>query len=130
MVQKLFGTVIMSAHIPKNMSPAQAAQAAKVSRWAVMRAINSHKLKAFRDNKNHWQITPDDFVLWVSGDSVRTAHPAHPDESLEWREKLASETARADAAERARDQAESDRDRWRGMAEKLADKPRRGWWWR
>jgi hypothetical protein len=69
----------------------------------------------------------DNFVLWVSGDSVRTAHP---DESLELRKKLASETAIADAAERARDQAESDRDRWRGMAEKLADKPRRGWCWR
>ena len=52
---------------------------------------------------------------------------AHPEEGPELREKLSSETARADAAERARNQAESDRDRWRGMAEKLADKPRRGW---
>jgi DNA invertase Pin-like site-specific DNA recombinase len=36
----------------------------------------------------------------------------------------------ADAAEHARDQAENDCNRWQGMAEKLSDKPRRGWWWR
>ena len=119
---------LMAPHTRPHMSPAQAAQAANVSRWAIMRAINSHKLKANRDNRNHWKISPDELDKWCAH-SVRIAHPAHPEESLELREKLASETARADAAERARDQAESDRDRWRGMAEKLADKPRRGWWW-
>lgn len=91
-----------------------------------MRAINSHKLKATRDNRNHWRISPDDLEAWCAH-SVRIAHP---DESPELREKLASETARADAAERARDQAESDRDRWRAMADNLAGKPRRSWWWR
>jgi excisionase family DNA binding protein len=129
MVQKLFGAIIMSAHPSPHMSPAHAAQVANVSRWAIMRAIKSHKLEATRDNRNHWKISPDDLDVWCAH-SVRIAHPAHPDESTELREKLASETARADAAERARDQAESDRDRWQRMAEKLADKPRRGWWWR
>jgi excisionase family DNA binding protein len=119
----------MAPHTPPHMSPAQAAHAANVSRWAIMRAINSHKLKATRDNRNHWKISPDDLDDWCAH-SVRIAHPAHPNESPELREKLAAETSRADAAERARDQAESDRDRWRGMAEKLADKPHRGWWWR
>lgn len=51
-------------------------------------------------------------------------------DTAELREKLVSETARADAAERARDQAENDRDKWREMAEKLAEKPRRSWWLR
>lgn len=48
----------------------------------------------------------------------------------ELREQLLAETARADAAERSRDQAEADRDRWRAMAEKLADQPRSWWPWR
>ncbi len=46
----------------------------------------------------------------------------------ELRERLSSEIARADAAERARDQAEADRDRWQAMAERLTDRPRRSWW--
>jgi len=112
------------------MSPAQAAQAAGVSRWAIMRAINSHKLKAHRDNRNNWQVSTEDLDQWCAH-SVRQQHPAHPsahpDVGPELREKLAGETARADAAERARDQAELDRDRWREMAEKLAEKPKR-WW--
>ncbi|MGB0903196.1 helix-turn-helix domain-containing protein [Halocynthiibacter sp.] len=119
----------MAPHTLPHMSPAQAAQVADVSRWAIMRAINNHKLKANRDNRNHWRISQDDLDEWCAH-TVRIAHPAHPEESPELREKLAAETIRADAAERARDQAESDRDKWRGMAEKLAEKPRRGWWWR
>lgn len=38
----------------------------------------------------------------------------------------AAALARAEAAERARDQAESDRDHWRALADKLA--ARRRWW--
>lgn len=51
--------------------------------------------------------------------------------SSDLREKLADATGRADAAERARDQAETDRDRWRELAQKLAERPRfRLWPWR
>lgn len=46
----------------------------------------------------------------------------------ELRGRLSAEIARADAAERARDQAEADRDRWQAMAERLAERPRRSWW--
>jgi len=119
----------MAPHTLPHMSPAQAAQVVNVSRWAIMRAINSHKLMASRDNQNHWKIAPDDLEAWCAH-SVRIAQAAHPNASSELREKLAYETARADAAERARDQAENDRDRWRGMAEKLAETPRWRWWWR
>lgn len=115
-------------HTLPHMSPAQAAQTAGVSRWAIMRAINSHKLKAHRDNKNNWRVATEDLNLWCAH-SVRQQQGAHPDESQELREKLAGEMARADAAERARDQAELDRDKWREMAEKLAEKPRRFWPW-
>ena len=120
--------MMMEPHTPTHMSPAQAAQAANVSRWAVMRAIKGHKLKAHRDNRNHWRISPEDLDEWCAH-SVRQQQAAHPEETPELREKLAAETARADAAERARDQAEADRDRWRGMAERLADKPRWFWPW-
>jgi N6-adenosine-specific RNA methylase IME4 len=57
---------------------------------------------------------------------------AHPNEVMELREKLASETARADAAERARDQAEADRDAWKQQASALLSRPpraRRWWLW-
>lgn len=132
MVQKLLGTMMANTHTPHSvlahLSPAQAAQAASVSRWTIMRAIKNHELKAIRDNKNHWRIDPNEFDRW-SASTVRTvedAQPVHtPKDSVETLVKLAAETARADAAERARDQAEADRDAWREMAQ------RRRWWsWR
>ena len=63
-------------------------------------------------------------------------HTAHTQENVaELREKLAAETARADVAEailaherKALATIETDRDSWRAMAEKLADRPRRSWW--
>lgn len=52
------------------------------------------------------------------------AFKVHTETVAALRERLAAETARADAAE-------ADRDRWQVMAEKLAERPRRGWWpWR
>lgn len=115
------------AHLP-HMSPAQAAEAAGVSRWAIMRAIKCHKLKAHRDNRNNWQILPDDLAAHYPH-TVRTVQTAHPEQLDELRAKLAAETARADAAERARDQAEADRDRWQLMAEKLAERRAFLWPW-
>lgn len=115
------------AHGATHMSPAQAAQRVGVSRWTVMRAINSKELKAFRDNKNQWKITPNALQEWRpsterTGEEVHTLHtPAINEELIEIREKLAVAVGRAEAAERARDQAEADRDHWR----ELAMKP---WW--
>lgn len=112
-----------------HMTPAQAAAAAGVSRWAIMRAINTHKLKAHRDNRNNWQISEGDLAAHYPH-TVRSVRSAHLDDTQEMREKLAAETARADAAERARDQAETDRDQWQKMAEKLAEKRTFVWPWR
>lgn len=126
-------TLGVRAHRAAHMSPAQAAQAAGVSRWTIMRAIKSQELQAIRDNRNQWRITPDDLDRWCAS-TVRTPtdlHTSHtPEVVAELRERLSAETVRADAAERARDQAEADRDRWQAMAEKLADRPRRWWWFR
>ena len=41
---------------------------------------------------------------------------------------LAAATARAEAAERARDKAEGERDHWREIAQALAARPRLRWW--
>lgn len=112
------------------MSPAQAAQLLKMSRRTIMRAIESHALLAFRDNRNHWKIDPEELGRWASAQCAPSGHvhpeaptlPTHQD-SPETLAKLAAETARADAAE-------ADRDAWRAMAEKLADQPqRKRWFW-
>lgn len=132
-------------HPLSHMSPAQAAQVANVSRWTIMRAIKSHDLKASRDNRNQWRITADALEAWKAH-TVRTPlnpHTSHTQETVqetvaELREKLAAETVRADVAEailaqerKALAATETDRDSWRAMAEKLADRPRRSWWsWR
>lgn len=112
----------MCAHTILHMSPAQAAQAAGVSRWTIMRAIKSQELQAKRDNRNQWKITAEDLDRWRLH-SVRTAEIAHTMHTseivVELRERLAAETARANANE-------ADRDRWQAMAEKLIDRP--GWW--
>jgi excisionase family DNA binding protein len=115
-----------------HMSPTEAAQRIGVSRWSIMRAIKSHKLKAKRDNRNHWLITLDDLSAWSAqcAHTVRRQIAVHPTEVTELREKLVSETARADAAERARDQAEADRDAWKQQATALLSRPprTRRWW--
>ncbi|TNC45264.1 helix-turn-helix domain-containing protein [Rubellimicrobium rubrum] len=53
------------------MTPAQAAHASDTSRWTIMRAIKAQQLRATRDNRNQWRITPEDLAAW------RIAHPAH-----------------------------------------------------
>lgn len=122
------------------MSPAQAAQHTKVSRRTIMRAIESLELKAFRDNKNHWKIQLEDLDRWAAAqcalsEPVSSKSPTLPtyQDSPETLAKLASETARADAAERARDQAEADREAWKQQAIALLPSQqktyRRGWRW-
>lgn len=122
------------AHTP-HMSPAQAAQAANVSRWTILRAIKSQQLQARRDNRNNWQISAADLDAWCAH-SVHAHHlaplapdPAQADETPTLRAALAAETARADAAERARDQAETDRNQWRDMAQTLATRSGFKWPW-
>lgn len=120
-------------HSSPHMTPEQAAQVAKVSRWTILRAIKGQHLQARRDNRNRWQITAQDLEEWCAH-TVRTPTIAPPapdtaqaDETPALRAALATEKARADAAERARDQAEADRNQWRDMAQTLAK--RRGFRW-
>jgi hypothetical protein len=98
-----------------------------------MRAIESLELKAIRDNRNHWKIDPQDLDRWADVQDVPSGHahiilPTVPTSDLEV--KLAVAEAQRDAARDQLTEVQKDRDKWREMAEKLADKPRRSWWWR
>lgn len=103
------------------MTPQQAAHLSGVSRWTIMRAINSQQLKAHRNNRNRWQIAHADLAAHFPH-SVRLVQDAQPDESQELRQQLAIETARATAAE-------ADRDHWRDMAKTLAAQRTFKWPW-
>lgn len=112
-----------------SISPAHAAQSKNVSRRTIMRAIEARELKAVRDNRNRWKIDPKDLDLWADAQLApsENAHTALPTSDLET--KLAVAEAQRDAAREQLAGVQEDRDRWREMAEKLADKPRRRWWW-
>lgn len=100
-----------------------------------MRAIETHDLKAFRDNKNHWKIASKDLAEWASAQCVHSEH-AHIEaptpltynifpEALE----LAATRAENDQLKQRLEATEKDRDHWRNMAEKLIDKRRFSWPW-
>lgn len=115
------------------MSPAKAAQSKNVSRRTIMRAIKSLDLKAIRNNRNQWKIDPKDLDRWAGAQCAPGGQgdphlPTLPTSDLE--AKLAVAEAQRDAAREQLIDVQEDRDRWRGMAEKLAEKPRRSWWWR
>lgn len=138
----------MCAH----MTPAQAAQRAGVSRWTIMRAIkmdvaagDEQKLSARRDNRNHWQIEPDDLDAW----RAHCAHSAraHDDAQANAPVSTLSETEieelsrlrveagmlreRAEAAELDRDAWREDAGAWKRQAEALTGElttRRRRWW--
>jgi len=135
-VQELFGEVItMPSERPVGtpISPAHAAQSKNVSRRTIMRAIETLELKAVRDNRNRWKIDPQDLDRWAGAQWVPSGHahstlPTLPTSDL--KAKLAVAEAQRDAAREQLAGVQEDRDRWREMAEKLAAKPRRSWWWR
>lgn len=134
----------MSAH----MSPEAAAQVAGTTRWTIMRAIKSQRLRATRDNRNQWRITPEDLETWrraylahsaltvQKSELTQPAHhgaqgAAHPKEALlpevetlrheveRLQVDLSAERARADA-EAKRAESESKRaDRAAGEADDL-----------
>jgi hypothetical protein len=134
------------------MTPAQAAERAGVSRWTIMRAIkigvsagNERKLPARRDNRNRWQIEPDDLDRWAAhcAHSVRAqddAQPAAPvgtplEAEVEELSRLRVEAGmlreRAETAERDRDAWREDAGAWKRQAEALMGDlatRRRRWW--
>lgn len=112
------------------ISPAHAAQLAKLSRRTIMRAIETQELKAFRDNRNRWKIAPDDFRKWAGAQWAPTGH-AHPEmpslPTSELAVSLARTEAERDALREQLEQVKEDLYHWRGMAKKLANTPKRKW---
>lgn len=132
------------------MSPAQAAHSLKVSRRTIMRAIECLEIKAFRDNKNHWQIAEEDLAAWALSKTAPTDHAHHiPDkmptpyvdeEVIETLSSIRSQLAAAEAKsellqalldrekEAVRD-LRIDRDAWRKQAEELTSQSAKKRWW-
>jgi len=103
------------------MSPAQAAQVVGVSRWTIMRAIKTYKLKAKRDNKNHWCIASSDLDRWRTS-TVRTVEVTHSMHAPETLVKVASlEVENGQLRERLLE-TQVDRDAWRELAQMQAKK--------
>lgn len=102
-----------------------------------MRAIETHDLKAFRDNKNHWKITAEELKRWADAHCATTEQvptqatnapttptPETQDYTVELR---IAQTENQALRDRIKD-LEADRDGWKAMAEKLAEKPRKLRW--
>ncbi len=113
----------MPTQIPTSVpiSPAQAAQLKNVSRRTIMRAIESHELQAFRDNRNHWKIDPQALDKWADAQWAPTGHahvetPTLPTPDLAV--SLARVEAERDALREQLKQIQEDRDHWRRMAER------------
>jgi len=126
------------------LTPHQAAASAKVSRGTIMNALNKGVLIGFRDNRNRWQIKPDDLSKWLSdrsdnaigkSDNSDTYKPPAIDENT-------LRVAMLEAEIKSKDQRifdlERDRDAWKAQAQELARRdisnvpliapPRRRWW--
>lgn len=114
-----------------SMSPAHAAQLVKVSRRTIMRAIEGHELKAVRDNRNRWKIAPSDLDVWAGAHCAPSEHAHRETSMLPTSETVELAVTKAENSQLLERLAatEKDRDHWRSMAEKLAEKPRRFWFW-
>lgn len=122
----------MSAPTSEMLSPAQVAERAKVSRRTVMRAIERLDLKAIRDNQNRWRIASQEADRWAQGACApseqrpaETPTYAHIDQALE----LATLKAENGQLKERLAATEDERNHWRTLAEKLADRPRFNWPW-
>lgn len=120
------------------LTPAQAAQRAKVSRPTVSRALKSGDLRGIRDNSGAWRIAPPDLEAWASARSgVQVEQRAHSVQEQNISELYAQlEQARAELANAREliarlegaagatairlEELSADRDAWRAQAERLA----------
>lgn len=129
------------------MSPTQAAQATGTSRRTVMRAIETQDLLAFRDNRNHWKITPQAIDEWVRAHCApngQTPISAQSDQANAYLVPTVDAEAELKAEREARRQAEveagelrgklaaieAERDRLHSLIERLTapQANRRRWW--
>lgn len=116
------------------LTPQQAADRASISRGTIMNAIKYRSLVAFRDNRNRWQIHPDELSKWLSNRpgiavvkaiSADSASGPAPDKNLM---RLAMLEAELRSKGQRIEDLERDRDGWKEQAQELARRPSRRWW--
>jgi len=116
------------------LTPQQAAERAEVSRGTIMNAIKDKSLIAFRDNRNRWQIQPDQLSKWLSGRTViATDNAVSPDSAApgipsEFLIRIAVLEADLKSRDQRISDLERDRDGWKEQAQELARQRPRRWW--
>ncbi|WP_368045176.1 helix-turn-helix domain-containing protein [Paracoccus sp. SCSIO 75233] len=121
------------------LTPNKAAAKSGISRSSIMRAMKSGKLACFRGNDGRWLIPEDDLNRFAAerlADSPVIDRT--PQADTLWTPsdtalKLAAAEATISQLQARLESAEQDRERWRVIAENLADRlpnsrPRRRWW--
>jgi excisionase family DNA binding protein len=124
------------------LTPQKAASQARVSRGTIMNAIKNGSLVAFRDNKNRWQIRPEELSKWLSSRTgnipdnatqfVISEKPSSDENSI----RLAVLEAELKNKDLRISDLERDRDSWKQQAQELARRDhqpekvptRRRWW--
>lgn len=127
------------------LTPQQAASRARVSRGTIMNAIKDGHLVARRDNRNRWQIDPEELSKWLSErtDIANDKTVNSDSQQLPTADENIIRIAVLEAELKGKDQRiadlERDRDDWKAQAQELArrdilpvqpDPParRRRWW--
>lgn len=125
------------------MSPSQVAQVTGTSRRTVMRAIEAHELQAFRDNRNHWKITPQALEDWANAQCAPSGHlptiahhvPTREDGAGDAELRAEREARRAAELEAAElrgklEATAAERDRLHGIVQRLTEDRVQGrsWW--
>jgi excisionase family DNA binding protein len=116
------------------LTPQQAAARAKVSRGTIMNALKEGVLRGFRDNRNRWQINPDDLSEWLSdrGGNITVKDDSHDSVKPPAIDDNALRIAVLETEIKGKDQRisdlERDRDSWKEQAQELARRRARRWW--
>lgn len=110
----------------KTLSPAQAAQRSGVSRWTIMRAIQSSEIEALRDNRNHWRINEKSLDDWCSARGAHTVAAqvdAQPEAQVDLVQsvRIAELEVETKLLRQQIEDLKDDRDAWRHQAERLSE---------
>lgn len=102
-----------------NLSPNAAAKECGYSRRSIMRAIETGKLSAWRDNRNCWQIDAESLAQWALSEHAQpSAQPTPTPETAVLEEKIRGLESLLAEMRRERDELRLDRDAWRSLAQK------------
>ena len=135
----------------RTLSPEQAAKQAGLSRWTISRALQAGRIRGIRDNRGRWRIEPEALEEWLAEQArVQASSPhtelhtvqtplhseqhtgQHSQAETSAHQLLITEVAvlktrlevlesRAAELIQDRDEARSERDHWRQMAERLSE---------